>query len=119
MKRTLLLTLTLTLTVLGACGDDKDPVPNVDCSNGVPKFADVNAFKTCIKCHASSLMTPALRMNAPSNVNFDAYAAAKTHAEQAASEVAGGDMPPKNSGLTLSTADKDALYQWAMCGTPE
>jgi uncharacterized membrane protein len=97
--------------VLGACGSG---LPDVDCSGSVPAFADVTALKKCATCHSSTLSS-AQRHNAPSGVNFDTESAARAKAEDAASEVNGGDMPPSGSGITLSADEKTALYKWALC----
>jgi hypothetical protein len=47
--------------------------------------------------------------------NFDTEAAAEKHAEEAAAEVYGGAMPPKDSGLTPTSGEKKTLYEWALC----
>lgn len=136
----LLLVLTaLALTTYG-CGDDSDDMdddsdehadtdaaveegdelelPDVDCDQDVPAFDDVAAFAVCTKCHSSEL-TGDDRMDAEEDVNFDSYDDAKEEAEEAAHEVFEGDMPPKDSNLSLTAAEKEELYLWALCGTPE
>lgn len=94
-----------------ACGDK---LPDVDCSGDVPKYADVAALTKCSTCH-SSQVSSAARKGAPASINFDTEAAANAKAEDAASEVNGGDMPPAGSGISLSEAEKQALYKWALC----
>lgn len=94
-----------------ACGSD---LPDVDCSGDVPKFADVTALTKCSTCHSSKVSGSA-RQGATANINFDTESAARAQAEDAASEVNGGDMPPSGSGITLSADEKDALYKWALC----
>ena len=94
-----------------ACGKS---LPDVDCSGTVPAFEDVVALEKCSTCHSSKLSGSA-RRSAPSNINFDTKAAADAKAEDAASEVYGGDMPPSGSGITLSADEKQALYKWALC----
>ena len=93
------------------CGSD---LPDVDCSGTIPAYADVAAFEKCSTCH-SSQRSGSARQGAPSSVNYDTESSARGKAEDAASEVNGGDMPPKNSGITLSADEKQALYKWALC----
>src|ERR1700759_1739037 len=97
-----------------ACkSSDELDLPTVVCSadaGAIPTYSEVNALKTCTTCHSSKL-TGSARNDAPSDVNFDTYDAAKANAQQAASEVNTGDMPPPDSKLTISTADKDSLYR--------
>lgn len=97
---------------LAACGGSD--TPDVDCSGTVPQYADVTALTKCSTCHSSKVSGNA-RQGAPAAVNFDTESAAKANAEDAASEVNGGDMPPRNSGVTLSEDEKQALYKWALC----
>ena len=108
-------TLALVLTVAGvaACGQD---LPTVDCAMpAVPSYAVVNAFRlSCTTCHSSTLAGSS-RFGAPQDVNFDTYAAALPHAEEAARRVFAGDMPRMG---TLSAGDKQVLYRWALCGAP-
>lgn len=94
--------------------------PVIDCSTvqSVPKFAEVQAFQTvCTTCH-STTKTGAERQGAPTEVNFDDYASASAHAEQAAIEVNVGAMPPDFAGLSLTETQERALFHWAMCGAP-
>ena len=97
--------------LLTACGSD---LPDVDCSGAIPAYADVSALQKCSGCHSSKLSGSA-RRDAPNDVNFDTESAARAKAEDAASEVNGGDMPPSGSGITLSAEEKTALYKWALC----
>ena len=103
--------LFVSLSVLVACGND---LPDVDCTGETPAFDDVAALKKCATCHSSEL-TGSARRDAPSDVNFNTEAAARSKAEDAASEVNGGDMPPSGSGITLSAEEKQDLYKWALC----
>jgi len=120
MKHLMIMAL---LASSAACGsddeDDENALPTVDCKNdaGVPSFAQVEAFTTCKACHSSTL-SAANRKEAPADINFDTYAAAKAHAQKAVSEVFSGAMPPADSKLTLSQSAKDGLYRWGLCGTP-
>ncbi len=127
--------LGLVVLTAGCSSDTQDPptsesmLPAVDCAmETVPKFADVTIFsKTCVTCH-SSTKTGAERKGmgmeeAPSDINFDTYAAAKASAMKAADELfedARGAMPPEDSGLAVATeAEKHAVLVWAKCGTPQ
>ena len=89
-------------------------LPDVDCSGDIPQLAEVSALQKCTTCH-SSQKSGAARHGAPAAVNYDTETAARANAEDAASEVNGGDMPPKSSNITLSDAEKQALYKWALC----
>jgi uncharacterized membrane protein len=122
--RTLLFALVLAPLAAVGCGggegkDDAGDAPEVDCSTGTtPKFSEMTAvWGKCTTCHASTL-TGTSRVNAPVGVDFDNYAAAKTHAQTAMHEVYEGEMPP--AGLpALSTEEEDQLFRWASCGAPE
>jgi mono/diheme cytochrome c family protein len=100
-------------TGLGSIGCGSN-LPDVDCSGDIPQFADVAALQKCSTCH-SSQRNGSARNGAPASVNYDTESAARSKADDAASEVNGGDMPPKGSGVTLSDAEKQALYKWALC----
>jgi hypothetical protein len=100
---------------LGLAGCGGADLPAVDCAPPVPTYGMVHAFSlSCTSCHASTL-TGASRFGAPAHVNFDTFAAAQPHAENAARRVFAGEMPRTGS---LSAADKQDLYRWALCGTP-
>jgi uncharacterized membrane protein len=111
MMRWLLSGIVVSALVLTACGKS---LPDVDCTGTVPAFEDVSALQKCAMCHSSKLSGTA-RKNAPGDINFDGKAAAQAKAEDAASEVYGGSMPPSGSGITLTSAEKQALYKWALC----
>lgn len=121
MRRSLIaIVAVVSLGALYACGgDEEDELPEVDCAGTVPTYADLKKgpLATCIACHDSA-KSGAARVDAPTNVNYDTYASAKAKAEDAASEVNEGAMPPKPLPA-LSDADKQLLYKWALCGTPE
>jgi uncharacterized membrane protein len=116
--------VSLSLALFGSafaagCGGDDESLPTVDCTTGdVPTFAQVNVFtNVCANCHGVDVAGED-RQGAPADINFDDFASAKAHAEKAASEVNGGDMPPGGSD-EIAPADKEALYKWALCGTPQ
>lgn len=90
------------------------PVANKDCVGVLPGYEDVAAFDKCVMCH-DSMKAEGQRKSAPINVNFDTQAAAESHAMQAVNMVKAGVMPPIPSGLTLTDAEKQQLYTWAMC----
>ncbi len=108
----------LVAAFLMACGggneESAEELPDVDCSGTIPTFSQVTAFVTCVNCHTSTAID---REDAPEGIDFDTYAAAKAHAEDAAAEVFEGAMPP--SPYELNASEKQNLYLWALCGTPE
>jgi uncharacterized membrane protein len=117
-----LLTSLICVLCLAACGSDSDDpsLASGACAadaGPVPLYSQVDAFNTCTKCHSAKL-TGSARREAPANVNFDTYEAAKANAEEAVSQVHGGSMPPASAKLTLTAAEKDDLYRWGLCGTP-
>jgi hypothetical protein len=123
MKPILIPTL---LLIFAGCGNSNDAEeeelpPDIDCSTvqTVPKFTEVTAFQNvCTNCHVST-KTGSARNGAPADINFDQYASAFSHANQAAIEVNVGAMPPEGSGLSLTSAQKTVLFDWAMCGAPQ
>jgi len=120
VKAWTMLALSSAVCLAAACGSDGEDLPKVDCATGaVPTFTALKAgaFTKCVTCHASTVSGPG-RVDAPASINFDTYAAAKAEAKEAASEVNGGAMPPKNWPV-LTEEEKTAIYRWALCGTPE
>ena len=100
-------------------GGDESELPDAGCEGAdVPAFADVAAFEKCTGCHSSDL-SGTERMGAPAGFNWDEYDAAMEHAEHIAHEVFEGEMPPPDSGMTLTNAEEQELYLWALCGAPE
>ena len=105
------LLLSVTVTLSGC-----DELPEVDCNAApIPTFQQVTIWPKCTNCHSSTL-TGADRMSAPVGVDFDTYASASAHAEKAAEEVYEGEMPRLG---TATAEEKDSLYRWALCGTPQ
>jgi uncharacterized membrane protein len=108
------------LTLAGAACDSGGGSPTVDCTklgHEVPKFSEITVLKdTCSDCHGTTV-TGNDRMDAPKDINFDDYASAKLHANEAANEVYNGNMPP--TGTSVSSTEAQALYEWALCGTPQ
>jgi len=92
--------------------------PNIDCTTAtVPKFAAMTAWAKCTTCHSSTLASDA-RRGAPAGINYDNYADARTHAQQAMDQVYAGEMPlPGNPELTEE--EKTQIYTWASCETPQ
>lgn len=116
------------VAVLGACGGDGEggdkPLPMVDCSSGeaVPTYSQLQpVFVKCTVCHSSTKTDATSRQQAPAGVDFDTYAAAAAHAEDAAAEVFAGTMPPAalQASLGLDETQKASLYRWALCGAPQ
>lgn len=116
----------LGIVALFACGgsdeeEEEELPPVVNCSavQPIPTFAQVEVFQSvCTNCH-SSTKTGTSRNGAPADINFDQYASASAHAEQAAIEVNVGAMPPAVAKITLTGLQKTTLFNWAMCGAPQ
>jgi uncharacterized membrane protein len=107
----------------GSSSTESADLPSVDCSaNPAPTFTEMQAgaFGKCEQCHSSS-KTGADRHDAPAGVNFDQYDSAKAWSMEAATFVHDGVMPPNDPTVrvTLSDAEKQAIYAWAQCGTPQ
>jgi uncharacterized membrane protein len=90
------------------------PAPSDTSCASAPAYAQVSAFAKCAGCH-SSTKAGAQRNGAPSSVNFDAEALADASANRAASVVMAGIMPPPGSSVKLTDAEKQQLYDYAMC----
>lgn len=115
----------LGIVALSACGggeeEEEEVPPVVNCSavQPIPTFAQVPVFQSvCTNCH-NSTKTGSARNGAPADINFDQYASAYAHAEQAAIEVNAGAMPPAFAKITLTDVQKTTLFDWAMCGAPQ
>jgi uncharacterized membrane protein len=102
-----------------ACGGG-DELPEVDCTMpAVPTFAQVTAFTTsCGNCHSSELVGAA-RNGAPTGIDYDTYDSAVRFAEKAAEEVNEGAMPPGGAATALTAMEKETLFRWALCETPQ
>jgi cytochrome c5 len=117
----------LSLVALSACGSGNDeeeeeelpPVVNCSAVQPIPAYSQVEVFQSvCTNCHNSSKVGAA-RNGAPADINFDQYASAYAHANQAAIEVNVGAMPPATAHITLTEVQKTTLFNWAMCGAPQ
>lgn len=97
---------------------DEGELPEVDCDGDIPTYDEVAAIAVCTNCHHSELMGDD-RNEAPEEDNFDTYAGASREPEELAEQVYEGEMPPEDSGFTLSDDDAEQLYLWALCGAPE
>jgi uncharacterized membrane protein len=108
----------LALPVCDSSDDDEHgDGPNVDCAAvTTPKFSEMTAWTKCTACHSSSLAAGS-RAGAPPGIDFDTYAAAKANAQTAMDEVFHGDMPLPGSPA-LSEDEKNQIYNWASCDTP-
>lgn len=90
----------------------------IDCNSGaVPKFSELSGLSKCTSCHSSTL-SGAERADAPGDVNFDTYAAAREEAVEAVEELETDSMPPAGSP-ELTSAEIEAIRRWSACGTPE
>jgi hypothetical protein len=108
-----------------ACEDSVDAAtdagdePSAECAaDPIPGFEDVEIFAKCQTCHSTEVQGDA-RNGATEGVNFDDYDSAVGAADRAALYVFHGTMPPRRSGITVTECEKQQLYQWALCGTPE
>ena len=111
--------VSLSIGLLSAgCGESGGDLPDVDCGSvTVVPFTQVTLLsETCTGCHSSTLAGEA-RGGAPASINFDTYDSAKASAESAVAAVYNGSMPP--GGSDLPTDQKDQLYAWGLCGTPQ
>lgn len=112
---------TVLLTSLGlalGCAADASGEGTMDangCSGKVPTYAELTIFQKCSMCHSSQLAQGQPRMQSPININFDTEPAADAAAVLAVQEVKADAMPPKASGITVTDAEKQALYTWAEC----
>jgi uncharacterized membrane protein len=109
--------------VLPGCGgggnEGSEGSEQIDCEQEmVPSFAEVRAFDVCTNCHSSE--NEGLERNgAPPSLNFDVYEIAADTAPRMVNQVSMGHMPPPSSGFSLTPEEKDELFVWAECGTPE
>lgn len=100
-------------------GSDDDGAVEIDCdSETVATYSEVRAFDVCTNCHSSD-REGLDRNGAPPGLNFDSHDGAAEAAARIVDQVSMGHMPPPSSGFSLSTEEKDELYVWAGCGTPE
>lgn len=105
------------LLALG-CGSGEE-LPEIDCATAmVPKYSEMTAFRKCTECHSSQLTTAAARHDAEMGYDFDTYAGATDHATKIVEEVYEGKMPPADEPQ-LTEDEKQQLYAWGLCGTPE
>jgi len=125
MQRLASLVLGALLLFLPGCGgadgegSEDSEAPEIDCEHEtVPTYAQVRAFNVCTNCHSTA--NEGLERNgAPPSLNFDVYAIASDAAPRIVNQVSMGNMPPASSGFSLTAEEKDELFVWAECGTPE
>ena len=119
-----LLPAAFALHLLGCGGGDSEPpddagAPEIDCdAETIPSYTDVRAFDTCTNCHSTE-KEGVERNGAPPSLNFNTYEGAAAAATRMVTQVSMGNMPPPSSGFSLTADEKDELYVWAQCGTPE
>lgn len=103
----------------GEDGEGTNDTSEIDCdSETVPSYTEVRAFDVCTNCHSSE-NEGAERNGAPPSLNFDSYEGAADAAPRIVNQVSMGSMPPASSGFSLMPEEKDELFMWAECGTPE
>ena len=110
---------------LAACGGEDSEatvdtdVPEIDCDKEpIPSYSEVSAFDVCTNCHSSDREGHE-RNSAPPNLNFDTHDGAADAAPRIVNMVSMGAMPPPSSEYSLTGEQKDQLFVWAECGTPE
>ena len=112
--------LLFALLLAPACSDDAGDggadLPEVDCMT-VPAFGELALFASCTGCHSTAL-EPAMRNAAPVGVDYDNYDDAVANAERGVVRVFANTMPPGGAGF-IPEADREAFYNWALCGTPQ
>jgi uncharacterized membrane protein len=114
-----LITLCGLTLAIGCGGDDDDGASKVDCDKDMTTYNDVSAFDKCVMCHSSDL-SGSKRMSAPADINFDTFEdATATKALKAQHEAEEGAMPPKDSGITITDAQRKQLITWYECGAKE
>ena len=112
------------LHLVGCSGDDSESpddesAPEIDCATEIiPSYTAVRAFDVCTNCHSSE-REGVERNGAPPSLNFNTYEGAAVAAPRMVTQVSMGNMPPPPSGFSLTPEEKDELYVWAECGTPE
>jgi uncharacterized membrane protein len=115
------LALLFTALLLPACGGEPAQAqadPDVDCGAvKVPTFPEVSAFHKCINCHSTTKVESA-RQGAPAGVDYDTYAAAMANAHAGMEQVYKDLMPPPGYA-DLNEAEKNQIYRWASCDTPQ
>ncbi|HEU5073061.1 MAG TPA: hypothetical protein VFU02_02795 [Polyangiaceae bacterium] len=114
----------LALILAGCGGEDAEGSSDggeleIDCdTESIATYPEVRAFDVCTNCHAQD-REGLDRNGAPPTLNFDSYDGAAEAAARIVDQVSMGNMPPPNSGFSLSAEEQDELYVWASCGTPE
>jgi hypothetical protein len=95
-----------------ACGGGEgDPS---DC----PTFAQVTIWQKCLPCHVSTKTTPADRMDATFDVDYDRYESAKMNGALANVWVMANLMPPPPMP-PATPEEKASLQAWVECGMPQ
>jgi uncharacterized membrane protein len=115
------LSATFALYLLGCGGGDSDSSDGseIDCNAETSVGYDlVRAFDVCTNCH-STAHEGLDRNGAPTSLNFNTYEGAVDAAPRMVAQVSMGNMPPPGSGFSLTAEEKDELYVWVECGTPE
>jgi hypothetical protein len=117
MRMSIVLTIVGVFAVSGCGSDEEDELPEVDCSGTIPTYAQLKtgALTKCLPCHTSTV-TGAAHLG-EIGVDYDMFALAKANAEKGAEEINEGAMPQQP--YTMSDAEKQEFYKWALCGTPE
>ena len=127
------MSLMLSVSLLGGCGEKDDPVQdkdsgtqddgsNQDGNSGADEdsVTYTSHIKTilnanCTRCHLAELQG-ADRNGAPVGIDFDNYGDASTNSTRANARIQAGSMPP---GGGLDQSDRDKFQAWINQGVPE
>jgi uncharacterized membrane protein len=100
----------------GACGPFTDPIttPTLDTYDN---FAQAFFSDYCVRCHSSTLTTPAERRNAPPGLNWDQTASIDTNASRIRSAVGVIQFMPFDAPFP-SCDERRRLVHWIDAGLP-
>lgn len=108
-------------TVPVACNDEPDPEPEAvvctplptECPGEAPSFANVVApiiANNCSQCH-----NPDDHLAWPLSDPIDVA----DWSDSMLLNLAACLMPPRDSGIVMSDADREAINAWIVCGAPD
>ena len=116
MLRKSILAIALMLPLSG-CGDDAQ---TIDCSMSTLSYNNFGSqFMTdyCTSCHDTSV-SGASRNFAPVGVNFDTLELVQNQSNRVNLRAGEGTgMPPSSASSQPSSAERDLLSEWIVCGT--
>ncbi len=117
MNHTTVLALLLSALAFSGCDSEDEELPEVNCDTAtVPTFSEIQAFNKCISCHSTALMGDT-RQDAPGEWNYDTYEGARMDPTETVEVIFEGEMPPSGA-VQLTEEEKQQIYNWGLCGTP-